>query len=95
MAGVYILCCADETLYVGCTKDIERRLREHNAGRGGRYTRGRRPVRIVYWEGDMTFGQARRRETALKGMNRRGKLALIRRSEGGCDVADLDGVACL
>ena len=50
MAVVYILQCADGTLYTGWTTDLERRLQAHNSGRGARYTRGRRPVRLVYSE---------------------------------------------
>lgn len=44
---VYLACCANGTLYTGCTADIEQRIKDHNAGRGGRYTRINRPLRLV------------------------------------------------
>jgi putative endonuclease len=47
---VYILECADGSYYTGWTTDLDRRVAAHNAGRGGRYTRSRRPVKLVYWE---------------------------------------------
>lgn len=50
MYYVYLLRCADGTLYTGFTNDLARRLAAHNAGRGAKYTRGRRPVELVYWE---------------------------------------------
>ena len=50
MWWTYLLRCADTTLYLGSTTDLKRRLREHNDGKGGGYTRGRRPVRLLYHE---------------------------------------------
>jgi len=76
-AFTYILECADGTLYVGWTTDLERRLRAHNAGRGGRYTRGRRPVRLAYFEEHSTRQEARRREVVLRRLPRAVKLGLI------------------
>jgi putative endonuclease len=76
-AFTYILECADGTLYVGWTTDLERRLHAHNAGRGGRYTRGRRPVRLVYSEEHSTRHEAQRREAALRRLPRAMKLKLI------------------
>lgn len=74
--SVYLLLCADGTLYAGCTNDIDRRLRAH--GRGAvRYTRGRLPVTIVYLEPVGTRGDALRCEAALKRFSRREKLALF------------------
>jgi putative endonuclease len=78
-AFTYILECADGTLYVGWTTDLESRLRAHNAGRGGRYTRGRRPVRLAYFEEHSTRQEAQRREAALRRMPRAMKLRLITR----------------
>ena len=46
----YILLCRDGTLYTGFTDDLVRRVRAHNSGRGAKYTRGRTPVKLVYWE---------------------------------------------
>ncbi len=74
---VYILECADGTFYTGWTTDLERRLQAHNAGRGGRYTRGRRPVRLAYYEECPTRGEAQRREAVLRRLPRVQKLKLI------------------
>jgi putative endonuclease len=76
-AFTYILECADGTLYVGWTTDLERRLHAHNAGLGGRYTRGRRPVRLAYFEEHSTRQEARRREAVLRRLPRAKKLRLI------------------
>lgn len=75
----YMLACADGTLYVGWTTDVGRRVREHNAGRGARYTRSRRPVELVYVEWLETRSAAMRREQAMKRMSRGEKLQLIAR----------------
>ena len=76
---VYILECSDKTLYTGWTNDIERRVREHNNGKGGaKYTRGRRPVRLVYCETCPTISDALKREAAIKRLSRAQKLMLIK-----------------
>ncbi len=62
----YILLCADGTYYCGWTNDLDRRLRAHNSGKGSRYTRTRRPVRMVYTEEFSTRQQAMSREWHLK-----------------------------
>ena len=77
---VYILKCADGTLYTGVTKDLGRRCRQHNAGTASRYTRGRRPTRLVYHEAQPGRSLALKREAAIKGLSRRQKLALIRQA---------------
>jgi putative endonuclease len=74
---VYILQCADGSYYTGWTTDLERRVAAHNAGRGGRYTRSRRPVKLVYWEEHPDRRSAQRRELALKRLPRARKLALV------------------
>ncbi len=74
---MYLLECADGTLYAGWTTDPARRLRQHNAGRASRYTRGRRPIRLVYLEPQPDRATARRREWALRRLTRRQKRALI------------------
>jgi putative endonuclease len=74
---VYILECADGTYYTGWTTDLERRVAVHNAGRGSRYTRLRRPVKLVYWEEHPDRSSAQRRELALKRMSRARKSALV------------------
>lgn len=73
--GVYILACADGTLYTGCTINLKRRLRAH-AGRQVKYTRGRLPVALAYWEAACGRSAALRREAALKRLSREAKLAL-------------------
>ena len=77
MTFVYILQCADGSYYTGWTTDLERRVAAHNAGRGGRYTRSRRPVKLVYWEEHPDRRSAQRRELALKRLPRARKLALV------------------
>jgi len=73
----YILRCADGSFYTGWTTDPDRRLRQHNAGRGARYTRARRPVRLAYIEPQPSRAEAMRRERRLKALPRPRKLALI------------------
>ena len=65
-AFVYIVRCADNTLYTGWTTDVERRVRTHNAGRGAQYTRRRMPVELVYLEPQPSRADAMRREAAIK-----------------------------
>ena len=74
---VYVLVCRDGTLYTGITNDLPRRLRVHAAGHGGAYTRARRPVRLVFVEGQPGRGAALRREAAVKRLSRAAKLALV------------------
>ena len=74
---VYILRCADGTLYTGYTDDPERRARVHNAGKGAKYTRSRLPVELVYREALEDKSAALRREREIKKMSRAQKLALI------------------
>ena len=66
----YILRCSDKTLYTGWTNDMEKRLAAHNDGTGAKYTRGRRPVELVYKEEFATKQEAMRREAAIKKMSR-------------------------
>jgi putative endonuclease len=78
MFHTYILRCADDTLYVGCTNDLEKRLHEHNhAKTGAHYTKIRRPVSLVYSEKFHTLAKARSREAELKRLTREEKLAII------------------
>jgi len=77
---VYLLRCADGTLYAGSTTNVEARARAHNSGRGARYTSGRRPVAVVYREACGSRSAALRREHALKRLTRSAKEALVRRS---------------
>lgn len=76
-AYVYILRCADESLYTGWTNDLDKRLAAHNSGKGAKYTRGRGPLTLVYSETLATKAAALQRECAIKKMTRCDKLALI------------------
>jgi predicted GIY-YIG superfamily endonuclease len=75
--SVYLLRCADGTLYAGSTTDVAARAAAHNAGRGARYTSGRRPVAVVYVEACGSRSAALRREHALKRLTRSEKEALV------------------
>ena len=79
MHFVYIVRCADGTLYTGYARDPKARVKVHNAGRGARYTSGRRPVTLVYVESWTSIGDALRRERALKRRSRAQKEDLIGR----------------
>lgn len=74
---VYILRCSDDTLYTGWTNNLENRLRVHNSGCGAKYTRGRLPVELVYFETFESKHDAMSREMEIKRLNRREKLALL------------------
>ncbi|MBL8024423.1 MAG: GIY-YIG nuclease family protein [Elusimicrobia bacterium] len=63
---VYLIRCRDRSLYTGITKDVARRMDQHNAGKGAAYTRSRRPVRLYYREDGFTHSQALIREAAIK-----------------------------
>jgi putative endonuclease len=76
---VYIVRCADGTLYTGYARDLAKRLHVHNSGRGARYTSGRRPVMIAYSEEVESVSAALRREREIKGWTKRRKEELIRR----------------
>ena len=79
---VYLMQCADGTLYTGFTTDLKRREAVHNAGKGAKYTRSRLPVRTVYFETYETEHEARSREWHLKRLSRAEKVALIAKEEG-------------
>lgn len=74
---VYMLRCADETYYTGYTTDPKRRVEEHNAGTGAKYTRGRTPVELVHVEAYDTRSAALTREHEIKSLSRDSKAALI------------------
>ena len=78
---VYILRCADQTLYTGITNCLQQRLRAHNAGKGAKYTKGRRPVHLLYWETCTDKSAALKREAAIKKMKRAEKLLLCTSAE--------------
>lgn len=74
---VYVVRCADGTLYTGITTDLARRIAAHDAGKGAKYTRSRRPVRLVWSEPAKDEGSARRREYAVRTLSRAEKERLI------------------
>jgi putative endonuclease len=74
---VYVLECADGSLYTGYTTDPERRLEEHNDGAGAKYTRGRTPVELVHVERFASRSAAMSREHAIKRLSRAEKEALV------------------
>ena len=78
MNYTYILECADHTYYTGWTNDIKKRLASHNAGTASKYTRARRPVKLVYFEEFDTKSEAMRREAEIKKLSRQKKDILIR-----------------
>ena len=73
----YIVECSDHTLYTGWTNDLEKRIRAHNEGKGAKYTKSRRPVKLVYFEAFATKEEAMSREYRIKRMSRQEKLALL------------------
>ena len=75
---VYVLRCADDSLYTGITNDKERRLKQHNAGKASKYTRIRTPVAMIYSETAIDRSEATKREMAIKKLNRAQKLKLIK-----------------
>ena len=77
MNYTYILECADGTLYTGWTNDLEKRLLSHNTGKGAKYTRTRRPVKLVYAEAHEDKRNAMRREYQIKQLTRMQKIALL------------------
>jgi predicted GIY-YIG superfamily endonuclease len=74
---VYLLRCADGSLYAGISKDVNRRCRQHNAGTASRYTRSRLPVVLVYYETRRSRSAALKREAAIKALPKQAKEAMI------------------
>lgn len=77
MNFTYILRCNDGSLYTGWTNDLEKRLGDHNAGKGAKYTKGRRPVELAYYETYETREEAMKREYAIKHLTREQKMNLL------------------
>jgi len=80
---VYMIQCADRSLYTGTTTDISRRVNEHNSGKGGRYTRIRIPVKLVYQEPCSNRSEALKREIEIKLLSKERKPALIKETVQG------------
>lgn len=81
MNYTYILECSDGTYYTGWTNQIEKRVKDHNAGKGAKYTKSRLPVKLVYLEESATKEEAMRREYAIKQLSRQEKEELIKKAE--------------
>ncbi len=79
MWHVYIIECKDSKLYTGITTDIDRRVTEHNSGHGGRFTRYRKPVNLVYSQQVLNRSNALKKEAEIKKLKRSEKLNLIER----------------
>ncbi len=77
MNYVYILKCADGSLYTGWTTDLEKRIAVHNSGNGAKYTKSRLPVELIYYEEFENKSDALKRECAIKKLSRTEKLKLI------------------
>ena len=77
MNYTYIVECADGSLYCGWTNDLEKRIADHNAGKGAKYTKTRLPVKLVYHEEFNTKEEAMSREWHIKQLRREDKLKLI------------------
>lgn len=76
MNFTYILKCSDESLYTGWTNNLQKRIDDHNSGKGAKYTRGRGPVTLVYYETFLTREEALRREHEIKKLTRSEKMKL-------------------
>ncbi len=74
---VYILECADRSLYTGITNNLEKRIAAHQVGEGAKYTRARRPLKLVYQEPHKNRSTATKRELEIKSLNRAAKINLI------------------
>lgn len=79
MNYTYILKCADGSFYTGWTNNLEKRIRDHNSGKGARYTRSRCPVELAYYEEFSTKNEAMKREWQIKQMTRTEKMSLFQR----------------
>lgn len=75
--SVYVLRCKNKSLYTGITNDIQRRLKMHHDGIASKYTRSRRPVKLVYQENSLTRSKALKREYAIKSMSKPEKECLV------------------
>ena len=79
MNYTYIVRCRDGSLYTGWTNNLEKRIKDHNSGRGAKYTKSRRPVLLAYYEEFATKEEAMRREWEIKQLKRQEKQGLVER----------------
>ncbi len=77
MNYTYMVRCSDNTYYTGWTNNLEKRMKDHNVGRGAKYTKPRLPVELVYFEEHDTKEEAMQREYAIKQLSRKEKEALL------------------
>ena len=77
MNYTYMVRCSDGSLYTGYTTNLKRREKAHNSGKGAKYTRGRRPVTLVYFEEFETKEEAMRRDAAIKKLSKEKKELLV------------------
>jgi predicted GIY-YIG superfamily endonuclease len=78
---LYVLKCGDGTLYTGITNDLSRRVKQHNEGTASRYTRSRRPIKVIYQEPCRSKSSALKKEYAVKALTRKMKKEYIRRKK--------------
>lgn len=74
----YILLCRDGSLYTGCTNNLQKRFSEHKNGKGGRYTRSHKPIKLVYQEQFNTQSEALKREIQIKSWSREKKIKILK-----------------
>lgn len=86
MNYTYIVRCSDGSLYTGWTNDLEKRIKDHNEGRGAKYTKARRPVVLAYYEEFATKEEAMRREWEIKQLTRAEKLKILEKQDFPFDI---------
>ena len=89
MNYAYLLLCADGSLYAGWTNDLRRRLHAHNEGTGAKYTRARRPVRLVYAEAVDTKEEAQKRECQIKKLRHKQRISLVTAGQENLEMSTL------
>ena len=89
MNYAYLLLCADGSLYAGWTNDLKRRLHAHNEGTGAKYTRARRPVRLVYAEAFDTKEEAQKRECQIKKLRHKQRISLVTSGQENLEMSTL------
>ena len=89
MNYAYLLLCADGSLYAGWTNDLRRRIHAHNEGTGAKYTRARRPVRLVYAEAFDTKEEAQKRECRIKKLRHKQRISLVTAGQENLEISAL------
>ena len=89
MNYAYLLLCADDSIYAGWTNDLQKRLHAHNEGHGAKYTRGRRPVRLVYAEAFDTKEEAQKRECQIKKLRHKQRISLVTSGQENLEMSTL------